>query len=137
MKLLFTLISLILICCSILPESKPTVEKRVSSMLDKMTLEEKIGQMTQVTLEAVSKTHGTKDQKHELNIPKLEDAILKYHVGSIINVWDVAHSLEYWNEIITTIQDLAVKKSRLSIPVLYGIDAIHGATYTKDATLFP
>jgi beta-glucosidase len=106
-------------------------------MLDKMSLEEKIGQMTQVTLEAVSKTKGSKDSKHELNIAKLEDAILKYHVGSILNVWDMANSLDYWNEIITTIQDIAVKKSRLNIPVLYGIDAIHGATYTKDATLFP
>ncbi len=105
MKLLFTLISVILICCCISPESKPNVEKRVSDMLDKMTIEEKIGQMTQVTIEAVSKTRGFTNSKHELNIAKLEDAILKYHVGSILNVWDMANSLHYWNEIIPNIQD--------------------------------
>jgi beta-glucosidase len=137
MKLLFSLILAVLICGSISPGSKSNVDKRVSDLLEKMTLEEKIGQMTQVSIAVVSKTHGTKDQKHELDIAKLEDAILKYHVGSILNVWDVAHSLEYWNEIITKIQNIAVKRTRLNIPVLYGIDAIHGATYTKDATLFP
>ncbi len=38
---------------------------------------------------------------------------------------------------ITTIQDVATKKTRLKIPVLYGIDAIHGVTYTHGGTLFP
>jgi beta-glucosidase len=113
------------------------IESKVKALLSQMTLEEKIGQMTQITLEAVSKVHGTKDQKHELDLKKLEDAILKYHVGSILNVWDVAHSVDYWQKVITDVQDLAVKKSRLNIPVLYGIDAIHGATYTAGATLFP
>jgi beta-glucosidase len=39
--------------------------------------------------------------------------------------------------VITAIQNVATKKSRLGIPILYGIDAIHGANYTKGATLFP
>lgn len=102
-----------------------------------MTLEEKVGQMTQITLQAVSKKQGTKTQKHELDEKKLEEAIVKYHIGSILNVYDVAHSIEYWHEVITKIQDIATKKTRLGIPVIYGIDAIHGATYTKGSTLFP
>lgn len=112
------------------------IEKKVKDLLSQMTLEEKVGQMTQVTLQVVSKKQGTKDQHHELDEAKLEEAILKYHVGSILNVYDVAHESEYWHEVITKIQNIALK-SRLKIPVIYGIDAIHGATYTKGATLFP
>lgn len=114
-----------------------SIEERVSELLSKMTIEEKVGQMTQITLQAVSKTQGTKNQKHQLDEKKLEEAIVKYHVGSILNVYDVAHSIDYWHEVITKIQDLATKKTRLGIPVIYGIDAIHGATYTKGATLIP
>ncbi len=114
-----------------------SIEERVQELLSKMTIEEKVGQMTQVTLQAVSKTQGTKNQKHQLDEKKLEEAIVKYNVGSILNVYDVAHSIDYWHEVITKIQDLATKKTRLGIPVIYGIDAIHGATYTKGSTLFP
>lgn len=113
------------------------IQDKVKELLSKMTIEEKIGQMTQITLQAVSKTQGTKNTSHELDLQKLDEAITKYHVGSILNVYDVAHSIEYWHEVITKIQDIATKKTRLGIPILYGIDAIHGATYTKGSTLFP
>lgn len=113
------------------------IQDRVKELLSKMTIEEKIGQMTQITLQVVSKTQGTKTTAHELDLQKLDEAITKYHVGSFLNVYDVAHSIEYWHEIITKIQDIATKNTRLGIPILYGIDAIHGATYTKGATLFP
>lgn len=113
------------------------IDQRVKDLISKMTLEEKVGQMTQVTIQAVSKVQGTKDQMHQLDDAKLEEAITKYHVGSILNVYDVAHSIDYWHEIINKIQDIATKKTRLKIPVIYGIDAIHGANYTKGATLFP
>jgi beta-glucosidase len=61
---------------------------------------------------------------------------MEYHVGSILNVGQSGYTLAHWLEVITTIQDMA-KKSRLGIPVLYGIDAIHGANYTIGATIFP
>ncbi|MGE5437940.1 MAG: glycoside hydrolase family 3 N-terminal domain-containing protein [Syntrophothermus sp.] len=118
------------------PKEK-TSEQKVKELLSKMTLEEKVGQMTQVSIHAITKTPGTKDQKHVLDLQKLEDAVVKYKVGSILNVYDVAHSVEYWNEVISKIQDAALNKTKLKIPVLYGIDAIHGATYTKGSTLFP
>lgn len=118
-------------------EKSLAIEKKVKELVAKMTVEEKVGQMTQVTIQTVSKTQGTKSQSHVLDESKLEEAILKYHVGSLLNVYDVAHTPEYWHEIITKIQDIATKKSRLKIPVMYGIDAIHGATYTVGATLFP
>lgn len=119
------------------PQNHDKIDQRVKDIIGKMTLEEKVGQMTQITLQAVSKTQGTKDQIHQLDDAKLEEAIKKYHVGSILNVYDVAHSVDYWQEIITKIQNIATKETRLGIPVIYGIDAIHGATYTKGGTLFP
>jgi beta-glucosidase len=117
--------------------TRKTIDAKVAELLSKMTLEEKVGQMTQITLEVISTKQGTKDQMHVLNDEGLKDAVLKYHVGSILNVYDAAHSVDYWHEIITKIQNLATKESRLKIPVLYGIDAIHGANYTINATLFP
>jgi len=113
------------------------ISSRVDDLISQMTLEEKVGQMTQITLQAVSKTQGTVDQKFEIDPEKLKDAIIKYHVGSILNVYDVAHSVDEWHSLIKQIQDLAINNTRLSIPIIYGIDAIHGATYTKEATLFP
>ncbi|HMN49702.1 MAG TPA: glycoside hydrolase family 3 N-terminal domain-containing protein [Ignavibacteriaceae bacterium] len=119
------------------PKKSEEIDHRVKDLLAKMTLEEKVGQMTQVTLQVVSKVQGTRNQMHQLDDAKLEEAIKKYHVGSILNVYDLAHSIEYWHEIINKIQNIATKETRLGIPVLYGIDAIHGTTYTKGGTLFP
>jgi beta-glucosidase len=117
--------------------SDEEIEKNVNQLLKKMTVEEKVGQMTQVTIQAVSAVKGTPTEDHKLDESKLEEAIVNYHVGSILNVYDVAYSIEHWHEIITQIQDIAVKKTRLGIPIIYGIDAIHGANYTKEAVLFP
>ena len=111
-------------------------EKKISDLLKKMTIEEKIGQMNQVTLEAVSKPRKFGSFVNELDKEKLETAILKYHVGSILNTGGQANTLENWNEMITQIQDIS-NQTRLKIPVIYGVDAIHGASYTKGATLFP
>ena len=114
-----------------------TIDERVESLVSRMTLEEKIGQMNQVTIQVVSKTEGTADQAHELDYDKLREAIVDYHVGSILNVWNKAHTLDHWHKVITAIQDIALNETRLGIPVIYGIDAIHGANYTLGATLFP
>lgn len=141
MKKILTLITITFICFSsfgwISKPNNETSKAKVKALLSKMTLEEKVGQMTQVTMQTFAKTQGTKDQKTQLDESKIEEAILKYHVGSMLNVYDVALPVDFWNGVITKIQDIAVKKSRLNIPVLYGIDAIHGATYTIGATLFP
>ena len=118
-------------------DDKTEITQKVTSLLSEMTLEEKIGQMTQVTLQVVSTQAGTKDQEFILDEKKLKEAILKYNVGSIINVYDVAKDVGSWHTLINKIQNLATKETRLKIPVLYGIDAIHGATYTIGSTLFP
>lgn len=113
------------------PESK--LDKKVDALIAKMTLEEKVGQMTEVTLDVVSKSNAPSQQ---IDPDKLKEAIMKYHVGSILNVSGFAYTREHWHDIITQIQDEAAK-DRLKIPVIYGIDAIHGVTYTLGSTLFP
>jgi beta-glucosidase len=107
----------------------PAVEK----LLAQMTLKEKIGQMTQLEIGMV--TDG-QDKAIRINPEKLHKAVSEYGVGSILNVKDEALSPEKWHEIITAIENEA-KKSRLQIPVLYGIDSIHGPNYIVGGTLFP
>ena len=144
MKRIVSLAVLIILCLSLIlsPREKnmkkeEVIEKKVKNLLSQMSLEEKIGQMTQVTIETMAKQHGTATQHFEYDIDKMKDAIVKYHVGSILNVYDVALSVDYWHKLITEIQDIATKETRLRVPILYGIDAIHGANYTTGATLFP
>ena len=106
---------------------------RVEALLRRMTLEEKIGQMTQLEIGMV--TTG-KDQDIQIDPAKLEKAIVKYGVGSILNVKDQALPIEKWQDIIRKIQD-ASQRTRLKIPVIYGIDSIHGANYVRGSTLYP
>jgi beta-glucosidase len=112
------------------------MEKKVNELLAKMTLQEKVGQITQVTLEVVAGQTG-KDGWLALDKKKLQDAIVKHQVGSILNCGGQARSVDNWQEIITQMQEMATKQTRLGIPIIYGIDAIHGANYTMGATIFP
>jgi len=105
--------------------------QKVETLLKQMTVDEKIGQMTQVTLGVV----GTPEDG-VLNPAALTKAIQDYKVGSILNVTNHALTVDQWRHIQTQIQDEA-RKSRLKIPIIYGLDGIHGQTYTLDATLFP
>ncbi|CAN5254825.1 glycoside hydrolase family 3 N-terminal domain-containing protein [soil metagenome] len=109
------------------------IDKKVDALIAKMTLEEKVGQMTEVTSDVVSTTNNG---VHEIDDAKIREAILKYHVGSILNVSGHAYDRKHWFDVITKIQAEAAK-DRLKIPVIYGIDAIHGVTYTLGSTLFP
>jgi len=107
--------------------------QRIEALLRQMTLEEKVGQMTQLTLEMLA---GGKDQAFQIDPAKLEKAIVRYGVGSILNVYDQAFTVDKWQDVIRQIQE-AANKTRLKIPVIYGIDSIHGATYIQGSTLFP
>ncbi|WP_044207157.1 glycoside hydrolase family 3 N-terminal domain-containing protein [Flammeovirga sp. OC4] len=117
--------------------SNPENEK-IEKLLRQMTLEEKVGQMTQVTLEVVSKGEGPfrMDKPWALDHDKLKDVLINYHVGSILNTAGEVRTPKEWYEVIKTIQDVAINDTRLKIPVLYGIDAIHGM-YSAEATMFP
>jgi beta-glucosidase len=115
------------------PAVKADNSSRIEKLLKQMTLEEKVGQMTQLTIDMV--TSG-KDQKVEIDNAKLEKAVVKYGVGSILNVTNQALTLDHWDRVIRPIQ-IAAQKTRLKIPVIYGIDSIHGANYVQGSTLFP
>src|SRR5829696_10396188 len=108
--------------------------RKIEDLLKRMTLEERVGQMTQL---AIGMIVDGRDQDVKIDPAKLDKAIVKYGVGSILNVSDQALTLDTWHEIISQIQDMATKKTRLGIPVIYGIDSIHGANYVQGATLFP
>jgi beta-glucosidase len=112
-----------------------TDEQRAADLLKKMTLEEKVGQMTQVTI-AVIAQGGWGDTEGNIDPLALKKALNDYHVGSILNVNAHAFTVDKWNTIISQIQDEA-KTTRLKIPVIYGLDGMHGQTYTLNSTLFP
>ncbi|HEY4064392.1 MAG TPA: glycoside hydrolase family 3 N-terminal domain-containing protein [Puia sp.] len=105
--------------------------QKAEALLRRMTLDEKIGQMTQVTLGVVATAADG-----VLDPAALTKAIQHYKVGSILNVTNHALTVEQWHTVLKQIQDEAAK-NRLKIPVIYGLDGIHGQTYTLDATLFP
>src|SRR6185503_7991982 len=107
--------------------------QQIEALLKRMTLEEKVGQMTQLAIGMIA---SGSDQNLKLDPAKLEKAVGKYGVGSILNVAEQAITVDHWHEIIGQIQD-AAKKTRLGIPVIYGIDSIHGANFVLGATLFP
>ena len=111
----------------------------VNTLLQKMTIEEKVGQMTQVTLDVVLKGNVYEPAKpFAFDESKLVNVLLQKHVGSILNVpTSEALTRQQWHYVLSTIQEKAMKDSRLGIPVLYGIDSIHGASYTQGATFFP
>ena len=112
-----------------------SLQLKIDALIKQMTLDEKIGQMTQVTL-AVIAQNGWGNQDGALDTAALRRAIQDYKVGSVLNTTAHAFSVETWRQIQTQIQDEA-RNTRLKIPVIYGLDGIHGQTYTLKSTLFP
>ncbi len=116
--------------------SDPVIEAHIQEWLKKMTLEEKIGQMCEITIDVVSDFEASKKNGFTLNPAMLDTVIGKYKVGSLLNVpLSVAQKKEKWAEAIKQIQDLSMKE--IGIPCIYGVDQIHGTTYTLDGTMFP
>ena len=116
----------------------PAIEGKIDSIIAQMTIEEKIGQMSQFTVDIVGKGGNAffSDEPFEIDPVMLDTVIGKYKVGSILNASNTrAQTTEMWEYIISTIQKRAIEET--GIPIIYGIDAIHGATYTAGATFFP
>ncbi|MCR6639236.1 MAG: glycoside hydrolase family 3 C-terminal domain-containing protein [Sporocytophaga sp.] len=111
-------------------------DQKIEQLISQMSIEEKVGQMTQIDLNLLA-VNGYQNTDGTLDKEKLKKAILEYKVGSVLNPVGRAYSVETWHKIITEIQDLAVKKTPNKIPVIYGIDAVHGTTFTLNSTLFP
>jgi beta-glucosidase len=125
-------------CCYVLAIFAQTIkqdEGKVQTILKQMTLEEKVGQMTQVTL-AVIASGGWANQDGALDAANLKKAVIDHHVGSILNTTAHGFTPETWRNMMVQIQD-ETKNTRLKIPVIYGLDGMHGQTYTLGSTLFP
>lgn len=107
--------------------ANPALEAKVRSIVGSMTLEQKIGQMTQPDIRSIT-----------------PDEVRRFYIGSILNgggawpnkdkhasVGDWAHLADdYYRASMAT--DMAVK-----VPVLWGTDAVHGDNNVYGATLFP
>ena len=118
----------------------PEINRKVEALLKQMTLEEKVGQMAQITVDVVAKgpNRGESDEPVTIDMDLLRDALLNYHVGAILNTANNrARTPQVWAKIIEDIQSVATQETRLKIPVIYGIDAVHGVTYAAGATMFP
>lgn len=112
---------------SVTPEGRPlsSYDPQVKQLLTKMTLDEKIGQMTQPEQGPVLSNSGD---------------MQKYFIGSVLSGGDSdpaeGNSVEAWTDLYDRVQKEALK-TRLAIPVLYGIDAVHGHSNVLNAVIFP
>ncbi|MFN2429043.1 MAG: glycoside hydrolase family 3 N-terminal domain-containing protein [Cryomorphaceae bacterium] len=110
----------------------------VDSLLKMMTLEEKAGQMTNVSLMTLAEgDFWMKRDTVILSPEKMKVILADNFVGSVQNLGTYPFSPKEWRQNIGLVQDYARENTRLQIPVIYGIDAVHGANYTAGSTLFP
>lgn len=109
----------------VLPYLNPDlpVEERVIDLLERMTLEEKIGQMTLIEKDSIQ-----------------PDAVTRYHIGAILSGGGGYptgnNTVEGWTDMVHAYQDAALA-TRLAIPMIYGVDAVHGHSNLFGAVVFP
>ena len=114
--------------------SDPDLEAAVERTLSKMSLDEKIGQMTELSIDVLG---DWKDGEFFLDPQKLHEAIAVYKVGSVLNApgGPTAQTPAKWEKLIGQIQEVSMKE--IGIPCIYGLDQNHGTTYTLGGVLFP
>ena len=117
--------------------------EKVERLLAGMTLEDKVGEMTQITLDMLcvgelsedERIYVVLDEPHRLDNDKLLAAFEEGRVGSVLNCGGHAYPTSQWRDLVSGIQASSVEAK--GVPTLYGVDAIHGATYTSGAALGP
>jgi beta-glucosidase len=128
-----------------------SVQARVSDLLGRMTLPEKIGQMVQIEQTQVTDTTSACTSQSGFNLPNPtceQKIFLGDHVGSILaGGTDIpidttgkggpGNTGLDWATEYNTMQSYAIKHSRLHIPVIFGVDAVHGFGHPYQAPLFP
>ena len=110
----------------------PQIEEAVEKTLAKMTLEEKVGQMTEIGIDILGHFEG---DEWVMDLDKVQNVIGNHKVGSILNTPVVGQTPEKWQEIIGLIQEVSMRE--IGIPCIYGLDMNHGASYVMGATYFP
>jgi beta-glucosidase len=111
-----SLVFSLLLCCisAFAQKTDPAIHQKVDQLLKQMTIEEKVGQLNQYTGKAL--TGPASEKKNDL-----QTEIVNGWVGSMLNVKGVKNTRE--------VQAMALK-SRLKIPLLFGLDVIHGYEVT-------
>ena len=110
-----------------------TFSPRVRQLLAQMTLEEKIGQMTQLANTVINATGVQKDLV--LDSAKVAALVRDFHIGSFLN--GEAVPAAQWVRYSAALQRISMRESRLHIPIIYGIDHMHGASYVSGTAIFP
>lgn len=131
--LIFALTAYAAVSCGT-TETKPAIprdneiEAKVERVLKGMTLEEKVGQMTQITSTAIARG---------IDILPVGDSMLRVHkVGSVLNTPDgIAQTPEDYDKFVAEINRISIETT--GVPTLYGLDHIHGVSYVLGGTLFP
>ncbi|CAK9159938.1 unnamed protein product [Ilex paraguariensis] len=104
-------------------DPKQPINIRIKDLMSRMTLKEKIGQMTQIERSVAS-----------------TEVMKKYYIGSVLSgggsVPAKQASAETWVDMVNDFQKGSLS-SRLGIPMIYGIDAVHGHNNVYKATIFP
>ena len=124
------------------------IANRVTDLMHRMTLQEKVGQMDQIVVERLRDTNPPANGEcnnaggnHDPLQPScLQRVLIDYHTGSILSGGTdnpADNTGKGWAEQYNTIQHYAVEHSRLHIPIIYGVDAVHGFGHPWEATLFP
>ncbi len=123
------------------------VEAQVEALLQQMTLADKVGQMCELAIDRVAQ-HSSDDHvisnksvqslaNGKLSASAIDDIFGNWRIGSILNVPEgVAQKPEVWADVIRVLNRASAFQCN-GVPQLYGVDQIHGASYTWGATLFP
>jgi len=123
------------------------VEAQVEQLLAGMSLEQKVGQMCELAIDLIA-NHSSDNNvvsnkatnvlaNGMLSAPAVDRVFGEFFVGSILNVPNgVAQTPEVWADVIRTVNNVSAFHSN-GVPQLYGVDQIHGATYSMGATFFP
>jgi beta-glucosidase len=128
--------------------ARASIKDRVDDLFRRMTLAEKVGQMDQIVIGELRDTtppaNGDCSNAGGNNDPLqpvcLQRVLIDYHTGSILSGGTdnpAENTGRGWAEQYNTIQHYAIEHSRLHIPVIYGVDAVHGFGHPFEATLFP
>jgi beta-glucosidase len=129
-------------------DARASIKDRVDDLLRRMNLAEKVGQMDQIVIGELRDTtppangdcNNAGGNNDPLQNPCLQRVLIDYHTGSILSGGTdnpADNTGKGWAEQYNTIQRYAIENSRLHIPIIYGVDAVHGFGHPFEATLFP
>jgi beta-glucosidase len=127
------------------------ISARVNSLLGAMTLPEKVGQMDQQLVTTVTDTDGTRCGDNGFNMPNptcMQKVLIDQHAGSVLAGGTndpidttggngVGNTGFDWANEYNIIQKYAIENSRLHIPLIFGVDAVHGFGHPWQAPLYP